>query len=115
MFCPRCGHENANGELFCAMCGESLKEKPKPNIFKNDQPGFYYVEDRRYSGKAIAGFILSLVGIIVAGIICGTIGIVFSILGLSEIRNQNRRGYGLAVAGLVISIIDVIAVIAFLN
>lgn len=49
-------------------------------------------------GKAIAGFILALVGLLILPIVFSTLGIIFSALGLKS----NRKG--LAIAGLIIGI-----------
>jgi Tfp pilus assembly protein PilE len=51
------------------------------------------------SGMAIAGFILAFV--------CSLLGLIFSIIGLSQINKSNGTlgGKGLAIAGIVISVI----------
>jgi hypothetical protein len=68
---------------------------------------------RRYSGMAIAGFVVSF--------FCGLLGLIFSIMGHNECKNSGGtvEGGGLAVAGIVIScitgilqIIYIIAIIA---
>lgn len=68
----------------------------------------------KYSGKSIAGFVLSLVGILVAAIPCGIIGLVFSALGMRDVDALAYRGKGLAISGLVISIIDIVVGIFYL-
>jgi len=54
---------------------------------------------QRTSGLAIAGFVCSF--------FCGLLGLILSILGLSEISRSNGtvKGRGLAIAGIVISIV----------
>ncbi len=59
-------------------------------------------------GYSIAGFVLSLVGLLIAGIILGTLAIIFSIIGLVKADKEGRKGKGLAIAGLIIGIVDVI-------
>ena len=61
--------------------------------------------DRGKSWASIAGFSVSIVGLFIFGIIFGIVAIVFGAIGLkSDLR-------GLAIAALVIGIVDVIAAI----
>jgi hypothetical protein len=53
----------------------------------------------RWSGFAIAGFILSLL------YFTSALGIIFSSIGLAATSKGKKRGRGLAIAGLVIGII----------
>jgi len=59
-------------------------------------------ENKEFSVWAIAGFVLSFFGIF------AVLGLTFSIVGLSQTKNNQRRGRGLAIAGLIISIIVLI-------
>jgi Na+/melibiose symporter-like transporter len=61
------------------------------------------------SGMAIAGFILSFV--------CSLLGLIFSIIGYNEVKKSNGAvtGGGLAMAGIIISIISMLAGIAMLS
>jgi len=61
----------------------------------------------RTNGFAIAGFVLAL--------LCGgIISLIFSIIGLVQINKRNEGGKGLAIAGIVISIIKIIFAIIYL-
>ena len=62
----------------------------------------------KFSGMAITGFVLSLVGILVLAIPCGIIGLVFSSVAMKDTLALVRRGRGMAIAGLVISIVDIV-------
>ena len=55
---------------------------------------------KKFSGFAVAGFVLSLVG-------AGILGLIFSAIALHRIHkySDEYRGEGLAIAGLVIGII----------
>lgn len=59
-------------------------------------------------GKRHCGFVLSLVGIIVAAIPCGIIGVIFSSLALKEVELPQYKGKGFVISGLVVSIIDIV-------
>ena len=71
----------------------TINEDPKAN----KAPG----ADR--PGMSIASFVLGIVGLFIAGLICGTLAVVFGVIGM-------KRGLkGLAIAGLILGIIDIIA------
>lgn len=135
MFCPNCGSNNTEDAKFCTGCGAPLSNEVKEENantvtqvegqpvqpeMQSIQPEMQQgqpqvVAPAKWSGKAIASFVVSLVGIFFAAIICGTIGLVFSALAFQELKTkQNLRGKGLAVAGMVISIIDVVLMIIML-
>jgi len=60
------------------------------------------------SGLAIAGFVLSF--------FCALLGIIFSAMALSDINGSmgQKTGKGLAIAGLVISIVGIVLNIAIM-
>jgi len=91
MKCPSCGAETVEGP-FCSSCGASLEGRFPPGTIK-------YAEAKT-SGMAIAGFVLAF--------FCGLLGIIFSALGYSECKKSNGaiKGQGLAIAGMVISIVS---------
>jgi hypothetical protein len=60
------------------------------------------------NGMAVAGFVLSLVGLIILAIPMGILAIIFSSIGLNAALNKGKRGKGLAIAGLIIGIIDLL-------
>ena len=57
-----------------------------------------------WNGFAIAGFICAF--------LCSILGIIFSAIALSQIKDRGQRGQGLAIAGLVISIASIVIGIA---
>ena len=59
---------------------------------------------------AIAGFVLSLVGLLIFAIIFGFLAIVFSGIGMANISKSSVpvRGIGLAIAGLIIGMLDLV-------
>jgi len=59
------------------------------------------------NGMAIAGFVLSL--------LFAPLGIIFSAIALGQIKETGQRGYGFAIAGLVIGIaVTALALISLL-
>ena len=65
---------------------------------------------------AIAGFVSSLVGLFVAGILLGTLGVVFGAISLRKIKREPGRfkGRGLAIASIIVGIIAVVGAIIVL-
>jgi hypothetical protein len=59
------------------------------------------------NGMAVAGFVCSLVGIFVAGIPLGILGVVFSNIGLNRAKREGRPLSGLAIAGIVLGFIAI--------
>ena len=58
------------------------------------------------NAEAIAGFVLSMLGYIpLIGFFCCLLGLYFSSRGLKRARGLENSGHGLAVAGMVISIV----------
>ena len=105
MFCKNCGTELVEGNNTCQNCG-----MPTENVSSSSEE---HTQDTnslvpKFSTKAIVGFVLSLIGIIVAALPCGIIGLVFSSLGMKEVQLPQYKGNGMVIAGMVISIIDIV-------
>ncbi|REK74952.1 DUF4190 domain-containing protein [Paenibacillus paeoniae] len=71
-----------------------------------------YYQQPKTNGKSIAALILGICSIIVPyiGFLSGIVGIILSTLSLKEIKNSGNQeqGRGLAIAGMVCSIIGTI-------
>ena len=133
MFCKSCGARLYKNAKFCAHCGDKVEEIEDSisTITNEEQPSTNnevltslpsantqseVIEKKKFSGKAITGFVLSIVGLFFAGIPCGIIGIIFSSIALGDIKRKNYGGKGLAIAGLVVSIITlVLSIFSFIN
>ncbi|MBM3743808.1 MAG: DUF4190 domain-containing protein [Actinobacteria bacterium] len=58
------------------------------------------------NGMAITGFVCSL--------LCAPLGLIFSIIGMSQTsKDPSQGGRGLAIAGLVISIVSLVLYVVF--
>lgn len=58
------------------------------------------MRSQKTNGMAIAGFVLSF--------FCGLLGLIFSAVALSQIGKTGEGGKGLAIAGIVISVVSFI-------
>lgn len=105
MYCKNCGTELDENNV-CPNC--PVQEEENNQILLDSNAGGIKPEQKKYSGNCIAGFVLSLVGFIVFAIPCGVLGLVFSCLGMKEADANSRKGKGLAISGLVVSILDIV-------
>ena len=117
-FCPNCGQKISEGDSqFCMNCGYNLNQgsqvnnntnipQPGVNVYQNSVPT---QQVNNYSnGMGIAGFVISLVSLILC---CGSLSwlsIIFSIIGMKNAKQHNGAGNGLSIAGLVISIVGLV-------
>ena len=85
MFCPNCGKFIDDRAVICPYCGVEIVRR---NVPENES-----------NGSAVAGFILSL--------FIPFLGLIFSIIGLKKANEIGGNGKGLAVAGIIISILSI--------
>lgn len=112
MFCPSCGNQIPDQSAFCPKCGKQLKPsaaQPQAQQPVSQQTVIQNTQ-KKGNGIGVAGFVLALVAFFlfwvpVLGWILWILGAVFSIIGLF------RQPRGLAIAGFVISFIDVIVLL----
>ena len=91
-YCNNCGSVLSDNAILCNNCGRSCNASSRINNMKT----------KYNSGKnntyAIVGFIFSLVGLSIPGL-------ALSCFGISKANECNGKGKGLAIAGMVISIV----------
>jgi hypothetical protein len=97
--------------------GQGYPPAPPPQGFPPPggypQGGYGQVGLQPGNGLAVAGFVLSLVGIFILWFICGTLGIIFGAIGLQR-ANRGAKYRGLAIAAVVIGVIDIVGYIILL-
>lgn len=101
-FCVYCGKEVEENDNVCGNCGKAINNDIQNTmnvIYKNKTDGF-----------AITGFVLSIISIVSCGI-SSILGLIFSIIGLSNCNKNNKDGKGFAIAGIIISAIMIFALI----
>ncbi|MCR2035407.1 zinc ribbon domain-containing protein [Adlercreutzia mucosicola] len=122
MFCPKCGTENPDGAQFCASCGNSagaaiIERDAAPAV---SAPGTTQVVNVQMqgvvqkNGLGTAGFVLALIGVFTSwvpalGWIVWLLGAILSVVGIFRVPR------GLAIAGTVLSFIDLILLLAVVS
>lgn len=109
MYCKNCGSELSENVKFCQYCGTAVQnERPTPSykrepVFESPQ------EDKKICGLAIAGFVVSLVALILDILLMVSItGTVLSSVALYQTKKTEKGGKGFAIAGLVIGIVALV-------
>ena len=103
MFCPKCGKEMADDSKYCSACGAQF-EVAQPAVQTNGASK----ADKKCK-QAKSSFIMAIVGLIIAGIICGTYAFVTGIQALKEIKaDKELSGKGMAIAGIVLGLLDIV-------
>ena len=113
--CKVCGKIINEGDKFCQGCGASVEDEVayvQNNATVNPQ----YNQINNNAGKtnpsAIAGFVCSLVGLLISGIFMGIIAISLGVSAKKHIEIfKDEKGKGLATAAIVIGIIDIVGAI----
>ncbi len=122
MFCPHCGKQVNETDIFCASCGANLNGNPFESQFtqqkESDNPPYNPPQCAPYETQsnpntststnaiAIVGFVLSF--------FCAIAGLVCSIIGLQKSKEAGGTGKGLAIAGIVISAVSMFCTFIFM-
>ena len=94
MYCKKCGAQIDDDAYVCIHCGTLVNEQSKETAFAQNgavQTG------KKTNGMAIAGFVCSF--------FFALLGLIFSIIGMQQCKERGDNGYGLAKAGMIISIV----------
>lgn len=107
-FCISCGSELPEGAVACPNCGASQnatpQSQPQPQVVVNNvqQP------QGKSNGIGIAGFIISIVSLILCCGSASVISLILSIVGAAKAKDCDGNGKGLSIAGIIISIVGII-------
>ena len=138
-FCEHCGTQLGDGVRFCPNCGAQVAQNarqaktdtklaavtPAANTAEKtvgtQEPLHATVVTQtpapKTNGFAVAGFVLGICSILFGWLCCfnitSVLGLVFSIIGLCQIGGKKGSGKGLAVAGLVLSILSILLLVGF--
>lgn len=122
MFCPKCGAENPDGAQFCASCGNAAGAAivEQDGVNPASSRGATQVVNVQMQGLVqkngigTAGFVLALIGVFtswvpVLGWVVWLLGAILSVIGSFRVPR------GLAVAGTVLSFIDLILLLVVVS
>lgn len=107
MICKKCGNEVKDGEIVCPKCGAAVRENGAYEASYADQQGRNEISSARTLG--IVSIITGILGIALAGWICGGIGLSKSKRWMftndTFLLAEARKAKKLNVIGLVLSTI----------
>ena len=112
MFCSSCGREVSKEAAFCEACGAPLSSVG--TLAGNKEKTTKEEINPPLSGLGVASLVLSILGLFVAGIILGTLAILFLLIVLSQCDKGHCIVKGFARIGLIIGIVDVVGAIFIL-
>jgi len=105
-YCSGCGKELEENEKVCKNCGKNVETINQTVLSQTTTNN-----SKKTNGFAIAGFVISIVSIFCCGL-PSWLGLVFSIIGLVNANKGEGEGKGFAIAGIVISAILLVLLIA---
>lgn len=135
MFCPNCRANLPDDAKGCPHCGAWFGQAQNQQSQQQGpgyagQQGYGYQQnpymgqgygpqyggfppiipfDNRSCGKATASFVVALISLFLVSLAGGIVGIILGAIALGECsRNPYLRGKGLAIAGLVLSILSIL-------
>ena len=115
-YCPRCGNMVNENDNFCGYCRNSLnnniEQMNNQNMVNNNIN--QNINTVKTNSLAITGFIMSIAS---PALCCGLLSLpslIVSIIGLSKVNKTKENGKGLAIAGIIISVITILAYILYI-
>ncbi len=104
MFCPKCGKSIDDDSIYCSHCGSAVGRPQAPASMERRETNVY----------AILGLVFSLIGVMVpiVTIVLSILGYAFSVAGLHVAKRLGGEGRGLAIAGIAVSVVEIIILIA---
>ena len=64
---------------------------------------------KKQSAVCIVSFVFALIGLLIAALPCGLVALITGIIGVAKFDPTQNSGKGLAIAGIVVGAIDIIA------
>ena len=129
MICKNCESHVPNGNRFCPQCGGSVAQPPAQQVVAQTvmAPAYQVVTpvavamQPKSNGLCVAGFVLGILAVALFwipffGIILGVVGVSLSAVGMAVVKTSEimQGGFGMAVAGLVLSCLNVLFWIIYL-
>lgn len=86
------------------------ENKPVQEIEKEEMKN-ETIRSKKNNNNALLSFIFALIGIVFAGLPCGLVAVVTGCIGISKFDSEEEKGKWMAITGIIIGAIDVIAVL----
>lgn len=100
----------SRGPILTVSRDELAATEPLPpptNAFQEVDAADVRVPEKRWNRTAVWAFVIAILGIPLFGLVTGLIAIVVGCIAL-VLHSSNRKGAGLAVAGILIGLLDVV-------
>ena len=116
MFCGKCGSSIPDGNAFCSNCGASITDSSEQSSVQQPIQTVQTVPvimvtqpATKANAAAITGFVFGIIAFFLClvpyvGLVFGLVGLILSIVGINK-KKEGGRGGGLAITGLLLSII----------
>ena len=66
---------------------------------------------KRANVFGLISFVFALIGLLIAGLPCGVVALITGIIGLVKFDKETEKLKGFAIAGIVIGVFDIVAVV----
>ncbi len=107
MYCSNCGAQIDDQSKFCDLCGAPVGiQEPAQYVPANEPEADTAVVDKKAPLS-----VYCIVGLILPFFFMGAIGLPLSILGVVDCNKNGKRGKGLGIAGIVLSILNILETI----
>lgn len=103
--CPNCNSKIYENAQFCTNCGMQLGSYSENQVVVQVS-----ANANKTNGFSIAGFVLSLVNPL-ACFYLTSFALIFSIIGMILSKTHKQKGYGLGLAGLIITVAPFVLVV----
>ena len=118
--CDNCGATVKDDEKFCSQCGarieDAVQANPESDNIRGNMEGdpapsrapYQPYTAQASNPFAVVALVLALAGIVLDRFILGIpsiVGLIFGIIAFNACKKEGRTGYGMSVAGIVVSIV----------
>ena len=110
-YCTNCGMQAEESNGFCPNCGKPLTTGESiPNVPVTGQTNQNSHEKQMpvTNSTAIEALVAGAVGVFFLHLILGIVAVILAAVAMPQIQQKGQNGKGLATAGLILGIIDIV-------